>query len=63
MDEPQQPSRDWTHRRSTNGCVVDRAKWERRRREAADLVRRRFLTVREAAEQFALPIEEIAVAG
>lgn len=62
MYEPQLQSREWTHRRSTNGCLVDRAKWERRRSEAAELVRKRFLTLREAAEHFALPVEEIAVA-
>lgn len=45
---------------STNGCLVDHARWERRRSEAAELVRRRFLTLREASEQFALPAEEIA---
>ena len=44
---------------STNGCLVDHARWERRRAEAAELVRRRFLTLCEASEQFALPIEEI----
>ena len=45
---------------STNGCVVDHARWQRRRAEAAELVRRRFLTLREASEHFALPVEEIS---
>jgi hypothetical protein len=44
---------------STNGCLVDHARWERRRAEAAELVRRRYLTLREASEQFAVPAEEI----
>ena len=45
---------------STNGCLVDHVRWENRRSEAADLVRRRFLTLCEASEQFAMPAEEIA---
>ena len=44
---------------STNGCLVDHARWVRRKAEAAELVRRRLLTLREASEQFALPAEEI----
>ena len=44
---------------STNGCLVDHARWVRRKAEAAELVRRRFLTLREASEHFALPTEEI----
>ena len=44
---------------STNGCRVDHARWVRRKAEAAELVRRRFLTLREASEHFALPTEEI----
>lgn len=48
--------------RTTSGRVIDATKWMRRKSEAAELVRKRFLTVREAAEQFALPVEEIATA-
>jgi len=44
---------------STNGCLIDHVRWENRRSEAAELVRRRFLTLCEASEQFALPVEEI----
>ena len=44
---------------STNGCVVDHARWEQRRAEAAEVVRLRYLTLREASEHFALPVEEI----
>ena len=44
---------------STNGCLVDHARWESRRVEAAELVRRRYLTLCEASEQFGLPVEEI----
>ncbi|HUQ14199.1 MAG TPA: hypothetical protein VM055_07995 [Novosphingobium sp.] len=44
---------------STHGCVVDHVRWESRRHEAAELVRLRYLTLREASEQFALPVEEI----
>ena len=47
---------------STNGCLVDHARWVRRTTEAADLVRRRYLTLREASEQFAVPAEEILAA-
>lgn len=44
---------------SINGCVVDHARWESRRAEAAELVRRRYLTLCEASEHFGLPEEEI----
>jgi hypothetical protein len=44
---------------STNGCLVEHDRWLRRKAEAADLVRRRYLTLREASEHFALPTEEI----
>ena len=44
---------------STNGCLVEHDRWLRRKAEAAELVRRRFLTLREASEHFALPAEEI----
>jgi hypothetical protein len=54
-----QPQRQESYHISTNGCLVDHARWERRRVEAAELVRRRYLTLREASEQFALPAEEI----
>ena len=48
--------------RTTSGRVIDPAKWMRRKIDAAELVRKRFLTLHEAAEQFALPVEEIATA-
>ena len=48
--------------RTTSGRVIDPAMWVRRKIDAAELVRKRFLTLREAAEQFALPVEEIATA-
>jgi uncharacterized protein (UPF0303 family) len=44
---------------STNGCLVDHDRWVERKVEAAELVRRRLLTLREASEHFALPAEEI----
>lgn len=47
---------------TTSGRLIDPAKWMGRKSEAAELVRKRFLTLREAAEQFALPVEEIATA-
>jgi hypothetical protein len=59
MSESVRHAPDARHHVSTNGCLVDHARWERRRSEAAELVRRRFLTLREASEQFALPVEEI----
>ena len=57
--QPQSHTTDAPHHVSLNGCVVDHARWERRRVEAAELVRRRFLTLREASEQFAVPVDEI----
>jgi hypothetical protein len=51
-----------TMRRTTSGNLIDPARWDQRKREAAELIRRGYLTAREAAEQFALPIEEIATA-
>lgn len=44
---------------STNGCLVEHSRWVERKAEAAELVRRRLLTLREASEHFALPAEEI----
>jgi hypothetical protein len=44
---------------STNGCLVEHSRWMKRKAEAAELVRRRLLTLREASEHFALPTEEI----
>ena len=44
---------------STSGCLVDGARWAQRKAEAAELVERRFLTLREASEHFGLPVEEI----
>ena len=60
MPQPQPNTPDAPHHVSLNGCLVDHARWERRRVEAAELVRRRYLTLREASEQFAVPVEEIA---
>jgi hypothetical protein len=54
-----EPQRDAPFHVSIDGGRVDHARWERRRAEAAELVRRRYLTLREASEQFALPVEEI----
>jgi hypothetical protein len=59
MSQPQQRYADAPVHISLNGCRVDHARWERRRAEAAELVRRRYLTLCEASEQFALPVEEI----
>ena len=59
MPHAQRCQPDAAYHVSLNGCVVDHDRWERRRAEAAELVRRRYLTLREASEQFALPVEEI----
>jgi hypothetical protein len=47
------------HHISTNGIVVDHERWEWRKREAAQAVSKRYLTLREASEHFAIPEEEI----
>ena len=60
MSQPLRRTPDAPVHVSTNGCLVDHVRWENRRSEAADLVRRRFLTLCEASEQFAMPAEEIA---
>jgi hypothetical protein len=60
MPEPQ-PRESHVHRHiSTNGVVVDHERWEWRKREAAEAVGRRYLTLREASEHYAVPEEEIA---
>ena len=45
---------------STNGIHVDHERWEWRKREAAAAVSKRYLTLREASEHFAVPEAEIA---
>jgi len=47
---------------STNGNWVDNARWEQRKTEAAELVGRRYLTLCEAVEVFAVPEDEIVEA-
>lgn len=44
---------------STTGCLVDDVRWQRRKKQALEMVERRLLTIREASEHFGLPTNEI----
>jgi hypothetical protein len=59
MSQPQPRELERRFHVSINGCRVEPRQWAQRRVDAADLVRRRLLTLREASEHFGLPEEEI----
>jgi hypothetical protein len=45
---------------STNGCLVAADRWERRKVEAAQAVKERWLTFREACELYGLREDDLA---
>jgi hypothetical protein len=59
VSEPQPRQPEPMYHTSTSGCVIEHERWEQRKAQAAQLVRRRLLTLREASEHFGLPADEI----